>query len=144
MSSQRRTLAAGTVADRSADAARVAELEAELLSLGQRLLVTRLVAQDMSRWVEDDTPTVDLIIGDVLVRWRACGNHGDPTSLNDFWWQYANRVEYASPENGNEWREEFCPPESEPFDDGAYYEAVWLAHVAELHAQATAEQATAA
>jgi len=52
-----------------------------------------------------------------------------------FWSRYANRIEWAPAESGNEYRAEFCPVnESARFDTDEYFRAVWAAHVAELRA----------
>lgn len=98
--------------------------------------VIRLVARDTSLWLDDDDESLDMIVTDVAQRWRERQPGGDdPAELEAFWNQYANRVEWASPGSGDQYRAEFCPAEArESFDTGDYFHAVWTAHVAELRA----------
>jgi hypothetical protein len=149
-------LAAGTVTPRNAasatsyvtgtasrgnltDARRIEILERELQSLSLRLTITRSVARDMSTWVRDDEESVDLVIADVLRRWQdrdLCGQPAGPDDPEEFWNQYANRVEFAPPGSDDEYRAEFCPAGPEPISIDDYYLAVWQAHVAQLRAAA--------
>ena len=121
------------------------DVEQEVAQLQLRAAVTRLVSRDTSQWVEDDAASLDLIIEGVAAGWAAQGTAGeDFTGLEAFWNQYANRVEWAAPETGDEYREEFCPAsEDEPFDTDVYFRAVWEAHVAELRGAAGNLQAAA-
>ncbi len=100
-----------------------AALRREIDALQRRVAITRLVAQDMSRYVSDDTAKVSLVIDDVLAAWAdaAPGTEGAVV-----WREYANRVEWARPDTGDTYRAEFCSqPSDEPFDEEAYFEAVW-------------------
>jgi hypothetical protein len=74
------------------------------------------------------------LIEDVLIQWtRACDGHidGQP-DLDAFWNGYANRVEFAPSDSGDEFRAEFCPAELTHMDTDDYYRAVWRARVARL------------
>ena len=114
------------------------DLEHEVALLQLRAAVTRLVSRDASQWVCDDMASLDLIVKEVAAGWSAQGTAGeDLADLEAFWNQYANRVEWAPPDSGNEYREEFCPAsEGGPFDTDGYFHAVWAAHVAELRGRA--------
>jgi hypothetical protein len=113
--------------------------------LARRLAVARVVVRDTSPWIDIDADSVDVIVDDVLRRWRARGQGGDePVELdgpNGFWNQYADRIEVGPPrasDDDDEWRVEFCPPGA--FDSKRYYQAVWMTHVAQLRAAVNREQ----
>jgi hypothetical protein len=113
---------------------RLLELERDLEVMHLRTAVSRVVTRDVSQWVDDDDASLDAIVDDVARRWQAHGN-GDPTMLDGpggFWNRYADRVEWAPPESGHQYRIEFCPAEDDPFDEDAYFHSVWRAHIVEL------------
>ena len=114
------------------------DLEDEVALLQLHAAVNRLVSRDASQWVNDDVASLNLVVEDVAAGWWAQGTAGkDLTGLEAFWNRYANRVEWAPPETGDEYREEFCPAsEGGPFDTDGYFRAVWAAHVAELRGRA--------
>jgi hypothetical protein len=116
---------------------RVAQLEREVESLRLRATINRILGRDVSAWVNNDDSDLDLIVEDVVQQWLA-RKDSDPSVLDGpcgFWSRYANRVEWAPPESGNEYRAEFCPAhEDDPFDTDDYFRAVWAAHVAGLGA----------
>ena len=120
------------------------ELEREIDAQNLRLVATRLVARDVSQWVEDDSGSLDLIVEDVLTGWhehlRCRSETLDPDRL---WNRYANRVEFAPPTSGNEFRSEFCPVGSGPMDTDDYFRSVWAAHVAGLRSAAAVTAAAA-
>lgn len=125
---------------------RLAELERELASMRVRLAVTRVVTRDVSQWVNDDDAILDVIVEDVAQQWTG-RTDSDPQELDGpwgFWGRYANRVEWAPPESGNEYRPEFCPANPDtPFDSDDYFRAVWTAHAAGLRGAAKAVRAAA-
>ncbi|HEY2674189.1 MAG TPA: hypothetical protein VGJ07_27960 [Rugosimonospora sp.] len=116
---------------------RVAQLEREVESLRLRAAINRILGRDVSAWVNNDDSHLDLILEDVAQQWLA-RKDSDPPVLDGpygFWSRYANHVEWAPPESGNEYRAEFCPArEDDPFDTDDYFRSVWAAHVAELRA----------
>jgi len=118
-------------------AGRIAQLERELEVMRLRLAVSRVVTRDVSQWVNDDDAVLDVIVDDVM-RWWLARSAEEPAVLDGpdgFWSRYANRIEWAPAESGNEYRAEFCPVnESARFDTDEYFRAVWAAHVAELRA----------
>lgn len=140
-----RRMSAG-VGTGSAQRLRLAELEQELASMRVRLAVTRVVTRDVSQWVNDDDAILDVIVEDVAQRWIG-RTDSDPQVLDGpegFWSRYANRIEWAPPESGNEFRAEFCPTDPDtPFDSDNYFHAVWTAHVAGLRRAAESVKAAA-
>jgi len=108
------------------------DIEDEAALLLIRLTVTRLVARDASQWVDDDPTSLDLIVEDVAAQWhRQEPGNADPAGLEDFWNQYANRVEWAR-DGGNQCRPEFCPANPLDFDCDNYFRSVWKARVIDL------------
>jgi hypothetical protein len=109
-----------------------------------RLSVTRLVARDVSQWVNDDDAVLDLVVNDVLACWRERDRQSDePVDLVRFWNEYANQVEFAPAGSDNQFRPEFCPDPPGPMDTDVYYRAVWLAHAANLIAATSAPRTAA-
>jgi|SRR5690242_5613319 len=100
-------------------------LRREVEELNLRVTVTRLVAQDMSAYVSADEAKIKLVVDDVLAKWA---EDAPGTGAEDFWRAYANRVEWADLNGGDEYRVEFCPPPGQPFDADAYFGAVWADH----------------
>jgi hypothetical protein len=126
----------------SSETERIAGLEHELVSLRVRLTITRLVAVDIGRWVDDGEDGVDLVVDDVLRLWRNRDQEGGPADLagpGGLWNRYADRVEFAPPDGRDEFRAEFCMSAPEPFNADDYYGAVWGAHVADLRAASRAQ-----
>ncbi len=119
---------------------RMAELAHDVESLRLRAAINRIVGRDVSAWVNDDDASPDLTVEDVAQHWLARPD-GDPQALDGpdgFWSQYANRVEGAPAESGNDYRAEFCATSvGGGFDDYDYFHAVWAAHVSGLRAAAT-------
>ena len=113
---------AATTADQ---ASIISAVQREVEALGARVTITRLVAQDMSVYVGADEAKINLVVDDVLAKWA---EDAPGTGAADFWRRYANRIEWADLNGGDEYRAEFCPPPGEPFDDDAYFEAVWADH----------------
>jgi hypothetical protein len=116
-------------------AGRIAQLERELEVMRLRLAVSRVVTRDVSQWVDDEDAVLDVIVDDVM-RWWLARSAEEAAVLDGpdgFWSCYANRVEWAPAESGNEYRAEFCPAnEGARFDTDVYFRAVWAAHAAEL------------
>jgi hypothetical protein len=113
---------AATTADQ---ASIIAALQREVEALSCRVTITGLVAQDMGVYVGTDAAKIKLVVDDVLAKWAA---DTSGTGAADFWHAYANRVEWADLSGGDEYHAEFCPPPGVPFDDDAYFEAVWADH----------------
>lgn len=102
------------------------------------LKATRIVTRDLSPWTDDDAG-IDLVVEDVLGRWSGNSPDADdePCELSRFWNRYANRVEFAEPGTGDQFRAEFCPTGPGPMDTDDYYRAVWRTHIDGLRATAT-------
>jgi hypothetical protein len=106
-------------------ASTIAALQREVEALGSRVTITRIVAQDLSVYVSADEVRIKIVVDDVLAKWA---EDAPGTGAAAFWRAYANCVEWADLNGGDEYRAEFCPPEGEPFDDHAYFAAVWADH----------------
>ena len=101
-----------------------------------QLKATRMVTRDLSPWTDDDAG-IDLVVEHVLGAWSdGDPDRDEPCELTRFWNRYANRVEFAEPGTGDEFRAEFCPAEPGPMDTDDYYRAVWRSHIAGLRARA--------
>jgi hypothetical protein len=121
------SLKAGSAADR------IAKLENDVELLRLRLRLARLTAIRMSCWVDENEASLDLVIDDVLARWRECERAGhEPADLSEFWSRYADRVESAPSESDDDFRPEFCPAEPGWMDTEDYYRAVWRTHLGQL------------
>ncbi|WP_203924668.1 hypothetical protein [Rugosimonospora africana] len=114
------------------------DLEGQLDNLSLRLVVTRLVYRDVTPYVDDDA-LVDRVVENVVRGWQQRDQDASMQldGPDGYWNRYADQVEWApgSGEDSDVYRLEFCPDDSEPFNEHNYYEAVWYTHIAGLPAR---------